>query len=89
MAVESPSDTVDVVRVVVLDVSQSMAAVDRGIGTLERARSAAAGYLRYRPGLSANLVLGAASPRAVFGQPSTNFDLLRTELAHTRDQRHL
>ena len=78
---ESPADAAGVVRVVVLDVSQSMGATDRGIGAIERARTAAGGFLRYRPGVRANLILAAASPRAVFQQPSTNFDLLRAELA--------
>ena len=75
------SDAGNVVRVVVLDVSQSMAATDRGIDAIQRARTAAARRLSYRPGLRVNLVLAAASPRAVFQEPSTNFDLLRAELA--------
>ena len=44
----------------------------------------AAGYLRYRPGLSANLILAGASPRPVFEGPSTNFQALRDELARCR-----
>jgi hypothetical protein len=71
----------DTVRVVILDVSQSMAATERGIEAIERARTAAAGYLRYRPGLQANLILAGAMPRGVFEGPSTNFDALRDELA--------
>lgn len=71
----------DAVRVVLVDASLSMAAREHGIERLERARTVAAGFLRYRPGLRANLVVGAAAPRAVFEQPSTNFDALRAELA--------
>jgi hypothetical protein len=71
----------DTVRVVILDVSQSMAATDQGIGAIERARTAAAGYLRYRPGLQANLILAGATARGVFDGPSTNFDALRDELS--------
>jgi len=71
----------DAVRVVLLDVSQSMAATDRGIQALERARSAAAGFLRYRPGLWANLIVAAAGARPVFDGPSTNFEALREELS--------
>ncbi len=41
----------DTVRVVILDVSQSMAATERAVQAIERARTTAAGYLRYRPGL--------------------------------------
>ncbi len=71
----------DAVRVVLVDASLSMAAREGGVERLERARTVAAGFLRYRPGLRANLVVGAAVPRSVFEQPSTNFDALRAELA--------
>ncbi|MCL2347460.1 MAG: BatA domain-containing protein [Planctomycetaceae bacterium] len=71
----------DAVRVVALDVSQSMAATDRGVAALERARTSAANFLRYRPGLKANLILVGAGSRAVFDAPSVNFDQLRDELA--------
>lgn len=77
----SRDDDSDAVRVVLLDTSQSMAAVDRGAELFERARAAAAEQLKYRPNLRANLVLAAAAPRAVFDQPSQNFDALRDELA--------
>ncbi len=74
----------DTVRVVVLDVSQSMAATERGVEAIERARTIAAGHLRYRPGLWADLVLAGATSRAAFDQASTNFDALRDELARCR-----
>ena len=74
----------DAVRVVVLDVSQSMAAVSGAAQQIERARTVAAGYLRYRPGLAANLILAGARPHGVFDVPSTNFDALRDELARCR-----
>ncbi len=70
------------VRVVLVDVSQSMAATQSGIAGLERARTVAARFLRYRPGLRANLILAGARPGAVFEHASTNFDALRDELAH-------
>jgi hypothetical protein len=70
----------DAVRVVVLDVSQSMAATDHGIAALELARTRAAKCLRYRPGLKVNLILAGAIPHSVFETPSTNFDALRDEL---------
>jgi hypothetical protein len=74
----------EAVRVVLLDVSQSMAALDGAAQAIERARTIAAGYLRYRPGLQANLVLCGAGSRAVFEQVSTNFEVLRQELASCR-----
>ena len=73
----------DVIRVVALDVSQSMAAADRGVAAMERARTRAATLLRYQPGLKANLLFVGAETRAVFEAPSVNFDRLREELAKT------
>ncbi|MDZ7617342.1 MAG: BatA and WFA domain-containing protein, partial [Patescibacteria group bacterium] len=64
----------DAVRVVLVDASLSMGARERGIERLERARTVAAGFLRYRPGLRVNLIVGAAVPKVLFEQPSTNFD---------------
>jgi hypothetical protein len=71
----------DAVRVVLLDVSQSMAARQGSVTQIERGRTVAAKYLRYRPGLTANLILAGARPQATFDSPSTNFDALRDELA--------
>lgn len=69
------------VRIVLVDASQSMAALDRGVTALERARTVAAGYLRYRPGLHANVIVAAARPAAVLTEPSQNFEALRAALA--------
>lgn len=67
-------------RVVILDVSQSMAAVTDGIPAIERARVIAADYLSgYQT--SANLILAGASPQALFEMPSRNLNLLRDVLA--------
>ncbi|HUT13822.1 MAG TPA: VWA domain-containing protein [Thermoguttaceae bacterium] len=74
----------DAVRVVILDVSQSMAATEGGIEAVERAKNVAADYLHYRPGLSANLILAGAEARSVFDGPSTNFDALRDALSGCR-----
>ena len=74
-------DEGDAVRVVLLDVSQSMAMTDQGMEAIQRARTVAADFLRYRPGLRANLIVAAADARPVFDGPSTNFDALRDELA--------
>ena len=69
------------VRIVVVDASQSMAALQRGVTALERARTMAATYLRYRPGLHANVIVAGARPQAVLTEPSQNFEALRDALA--------
>jgi hypothetical protein len=74
--------TGDAVRVVILDVSQSMAATVGAVQEIARAKALAADrYLRYRPGLWANLILAGATPQSVFDGPSTNFEALRDELS--------
>jgi len=77
----SDSQTGSAIRVVVLDVSQSMAALHHGVEAIERARTIAAEHLRYRPGLRVNLILAGASARTAFEQPSQNFEALRDELS--------
>ncbi len=67
-------------RVVILDLSQSMAARTKGVQALERARPNAALHFAYRPGLAVNLLLCGASVRPVFDRPSTNFGALRDDL---------
>lgn len=69
------------VRIVLLDISQSMAAESNGIQAFERARSIAARQVEYRSGMLANLILGAAAPRAVFDRPSTNVAALVDEVS--------
>ncbi|UUO04358.1 BatA and WFA domain-containing protein [Blastopirellula sp. J2-11] len=76
-------DDGDAVRVVVLDVSQSMAAAAGNIPGIERARTIAERYLQYRSGLRTNLIIAGAQPHAVFENVSTNFEALREELSHT------
>jgi hypothetical protein len=71
-------------RVVILDVSQSMASRAGAVEQIERARTIAANYLRYQPGLTANLILAGAQPQAVFDGLSTNFEALRDALARCR-----
>src|SRR5258705_953705 len=75
------SEKGDVVRVVILDQSASMGAVERGISAIERVRPVAAKKLENRGGLRANLILAAAKARAVFEKPSANVGALREELA--------
>jgi hypothetical protein len=75
-----------VIRVVVLDVSQSMAAISHGIQTFERARPLAAQRLEYRNGMRVNLILAGARTEAVFEQPSTNFAAVRDALTNAKPQ---
>ncbi len=77
----SPHDTAAAVRVVILDVSQSMGARVHGIERFERARALAADYLAYRHGLHANLIRAGAQARPVFERLSDNFVAIRDELA--------
>jgi hypothetical protein len=76
----STDEATDMIRVVLLDVSQSMAATTRGIENFERARPLAGQALDYRPGLKADLILAGARPHGVFEAPSTNFGALREAL---------
>jgi hypothetical protein len=76
----SDGGTEESVRVVILDASQSLAALDRGADLFQRARTVAAGHLRYRSGLRANLIVAGARPRTVVIAPSQNFESLREVL---------
>ncbi len=80
-AVDAQSATV---RVVLLDVSQSMAATSQGIQAFERTRPIAAKLLGYAPQLQANLILAGASPQPVFDRPSTNFSTLVEAVAKAK-----
>ncbi|HQE43075.1 MAG TPA: BatA and WFA domain-containing protein [Phycisphaerae bacterium] len=80
----SPGQSGPASRVVIVDASQSLAASVNGIQAFERARSAAARYLGYAPGLRANVILAGARPHAVFEGPSSNLAALREALAQAR-----
>jgi hypothetical protein len=71
----------DAVRVVILDRSQSMAAVSNGVQAFERARPAAAKQLAYSPGRRVNLIFAGAKPVPVFQGPSSNFSAVQEALA--------
>src|SRR5262245_11199208 len=73
----TPTETGAASRVVILDVSQSMAAGTHGIQVFERARPLVAGYLSDQSGVQANLILAGAGARPVFERLSTNFRALR------------
>jgi hypothetical protein len=85
----SVGDSGDAIRIVILDQSQSMAAVSNGIAAFDRAKPVAAKYLTYQAGSQGNLILAAAQPRAVFESLSSNFGAMRDELgnAHPQPQR--
>ncbi len=80
-AAEAPGG---IARVVVLDVSHSMGAVTKGVAAFERARPAAEGFLKYQPGLRANLILAGTRARAIFDAPSSNLGALRDELGRAQ-----
>ncbi len=77
----TPGEPGNSVRVIVLDSSQSTAAVNGGVTLFERGRATAADYLKYQAGLRASLLLSAAKPRAVFDEPSLNLAAMRQSLA--------
>ena len=77
-------DNSDVLRIVIVDTSASMAAEEHGISRFERARAKAATFLQYRAGLRANLIQAGATPRAAFDFPSTNLQNLHDELKRSR-----
>jgi len=76
-----PQENGNRVRIVVLDQSQSMAAVSNGVWAFERARAAAGRRLSFEPGLSADLILAGARPRATFPSPSSNFAAMQAALS--------
>lgn len=82
----SPEGAANTVRVVILDQSQSMAAVSGGISSFDRARAAAGQYLEYQSGVQANLLLCGAGWRPVFDRPSSNFAVLREQLLQATAQ---
>ena len=73
----------DTARVVLVDTSQSMAAVSQGTAAYERARAKAADYLVFRSGLHVNLLLAGAEPISLFDGLSTNFQAMHDELDHS------
>ena len=77
----STSGIADSSRIVILDVSQSMAAGKRGASSLQRAKARAGSFLKYRPGLDANLVRAGAQAQPVFPTLSRNFASLREQLS--------
>lgn len=82
--VANNEEQADVVRIVLLDCSQSMAAREGGITHIERARPAASDALKFRTGMKANLLLSASSPQPVFDGPTTNLRALRDALAKAK-----
>jgi hypothetical protein len=77
----NPDDPGASARVVILDVSQSMAAGSRGVQLFERARPAAAAYLGDNPDVRAGLILAGATARPAFDRLSANTAALREDLS--------
>jgi hypothetical protein len=77
----NPDDPGASARVVILDISQSMAAGSRGVQLFERARPAAAAYLGDNPDVRGGLILAGASARPSFDRLSTNTAALREDLS--------
>lgn len=78
---QSDETVADRVKVVLLDASGSMAAIDGSTTRFDKARTAAVTELQYRTGLAANLMIASHHPGAVFDSPSANLALLRDRLA--------
>src|SRR5262245_51907395 len=83
-ALIEPGAPGDAVRVVLLDVSQSMTAVNQGVQRFEKARSLAAGYLAYQPSLRASVILAGATATVPFDRPTENLAALREEVRNAR-----
>jgi len=73
-------DNTEIMRIALVDVSQSMAAQDGGVELLERGRASAARHLERQGNVAANLILAGAIPRSVFPGASPNLAALREEL---------
>jgi len=64
-------------RVIVIDISQSMAVKSAGTTAISRAQTLALKYLEYSPSLQANVVLVGAKARPVFKLVSPNLAIVR------------
>ena len=73
-------------RVVILDSSQSMSAIESGVDGFQAARVQASRFLKTASGLKANLILAGATPEAVFESPSANVNVLNEALSKSVSQ---
>lgn len=80
----SEDETGSQARIVILDVSQSMAATSHGVQLLERARPLAAQFFNVSSDTRINLILAGATPRSIFERPSSSAAALRDELAQVQ-----
>ena len=67
-------------RVVIVDASQSMSAIESGSDGFQAARVQASRFLKPATGLRANLIVAGANADAVFEAPSTNLNALNDAL---------
>jgi len=73
---ETSADSARLQRIVILDISQSMAATDANVGGFQLAKVQAKRFLEAESGLKANLILAGAQPKAVFEKASANLKVL-------------
>ena len=78
------TDSTRLRRIVILDVSQSMAATDGSVGRFQLAKVQAKRFLDSESGFKANLILAGAQPKAVFEQASANIKVLNDALVEAR-----
>lgn len=83
-AAKAAQNNASTVRVVLLDLSQSMGAAANGIQAIERARSIAARNFEFETNTQANLILAGVTPQPVFDRPSTNFAALVEEVSRAK-----
>ena len=80
--IETADSDVEVARVIVVDVSQSMQAGSGGNQPIARARAVTHRYLQQQKGLVAGLIFAGARPESVFDQLSGNLAVMRQSLKH-------
>ncbi|MCO8123256.1 VWA domain-containing protein [Stieleria sp. TO1_6] len=80
VVIDTSNSQINVARVLIVDVSQSMAAGRGGRQPLERARSIADKYISSDQDLVVGVVFAAARPEVVFQQLSSNFSALRQSI---------
>lgn len=73
-------------RVILLDVSRSMAAGSGGVSGISQARTAALEFLDAMPGVQANVIFIGARPQPVFEKMSPNLPALRQSVQEVQSQ---
>ena len=81
---DTSTDPARLRRIVVLDVSQSMAATDASVDGFQLAKVQAKRFLDAESGVKANLIFAGARPKAVFEQASANIKVLNDALTEAQ-----